>query len=188
MTEIDMQEFVNTFRTDIRRYWRQNVKKYFSRREKQYMLPPKVNHRFMFAQQVDSATPRLQNALVVNWTPASNHITVTTAPIMVKSVTIGNRVPRGTWTMDDKREQGKMTSRAYDLITLLGTRQRSDYSSGRWVAKIIDARVKPGMRKSSDPRIWQDWFNRFTGQVDKKLELFADGLADKTASYIVEEF
>jgi hypothetical protein len=90
--------------------------------------------------------------------------------------------------MDDKREQGKMTSRAYDLITLLGTRQRSDYSSGRWVAKIIDARVKPGMRKSSDPRIWQDWFNRFTGQVDKKLELFADGLADKTASYIVEEF
>lgn len=185
--DIDMKAFVDEFRTDIRRYWKQNVKRYFSKREIEYGLQPKLNHRFMFAQTVESGQPRLKNALVVNWTPASNHVTVYVAPIMVRSVTIGKRVPRGTETMTGDVVRGRHTPRAFDVITLLGTRHRP--SPGTWIA-TIDRRVKRGERQSSDPRIWQNWFNRFIGQVDRKLEKFADKVADETADKIlpVEEF
>lgn len=187
MTEdIDMREFVDTFRTEIRRYWKMNVKKYFSKRERQYGLDPKINHRFVFARSADGPEPRLKNALIVNWTPDSNHITVNVAPIMVKSVTIGRRVPKGTKTMTGESANG---SKAYDLITLLGSKQRP--SKGKWIAKI-DARVfnTKKMRQSSDPRIWQNWFDRFTDQLDERLEEFADKLADKMADKLVpvEEF
>jgi hypothetical protein len=59
---------IAVFRNNVRRYWKANVKKYFSKREAEYGLQPKLNHRFMISQYNEGREPRIQNALVVNWT------------------------------------------------------------------------------------------------------------------------
>jgi len=178
---VDMKDFVEEFRTDIRRYWRSNVKKYFNKRQEEYGLPPKLNHRFMFAKTEDSS-PVLRNALVVNWTPMTNHITVSTAPIMVKTVSFGKRVNARKYKYATG-ERVAAGTKMYDLIELLGYKHKD--KSGRYVVSI-DARVKPGTRKSPDPQIWANWFSEFTAFVDFKLNEYADRIANKVADELVE--
>lgn len=177
------QKEIRKFNDRLVRYWRANVKKYFNKRESKYNLPPKINHRFLFSPYSGKKEPRLQNAIEVNWHPASNHIRVKIVPIMVRSVTIGNYVQKGAKTADGSFVVKKQNShRAYDLIRLLSERQRPT-SPGAWVA-TIDRRVSDGTRRAHDPTVWNNWFSSFTNQIDVELEKLATAIE----KHVVEEF
>lgn len=173
------QAAIKDFNRNIRYYWKQNIKKYFNKRENQYRLDPKVNHRFMISPYTDSREPRLRNAIVINWTPATNHVTVKVAPIMVKSVRRGHPIKPGTRTMTgDVAQKGQ---KAYDLIEILrkGTR-----SSRKKYIVSLDARINRGTRGPQKNDQWKRWFDgALMGKIDKEL----NRLADKLEDIVVEE-
>jgi len=177
------QQEIRKFNDRLVRYWRSNVKKYFNKRESEYGLAPKLNHRFLFSPYSGRKSPRLQNAIEVNWHPESNHIRVNVVPIMVRSVTIGKYVQKGATTADGSFVvKKKDNTRAYDLIRLLGENQRPT-SPGAWIASI-DRRVTGGERRAHNPAVWSKWFSSFTTQIDQELEK----LATSIEKHVVEEF
>lgn len=177
---------IAAFRTNVRRYWKANVKKYFSKREAEYGLPPKLNHRFMISPYNEGREPRIQNALVVNWTPDSGHITIDVAPIMVKATGEGSvykpeRISHPTRTSERSYRAGQ---RAFDLISILS--RGTDRSPGRYIASI-DRRMPSGFRRATGHEKWDEWMSSFITKVDLELERLADKIEGKVANQLVEE-
>lgn len=175
------------FRSNVRKYWRDNVKTYFSKTEQNYNLDPKMNHRFLIAPFGGKNEPRLKNALVVNWTPYTGHITVKVAPIMVKATGAGSpqrpkRIGKPVRTMTRTYRSGQ---HAYDLIDILSKGTRD--SPGRYVV-AIDARVSNGIRKGTTGEQWVQWFSSFMLNVEEELGRLADKLEKKIENSLIEEF
>lgn len=178
------QAAIKEFNRNIRYYWKQNIKKYFTKRENQYGLDPKVNHRFMISPYTDSREPRLRNAIIINWTPATNHVTVKVAPIMVK----GRPGKPGTRTKSRIRTRtrirtmtGEVAQKAYDLIEILrkGTR-----SSRKKYIVSLDARINRGTRGPQKNDQWKRWFDgALMVKIDRELNILTDKLED----VVVEE-
>jgi hypothetical protein len=157
---------IDRFIDSNRKYWRRNVKKYFSKRENVYNLPVKMDHRISIAKRGEA---RLSNALEVKWNPSNNHVTMKIAPIMVKSVNAGSG--------------GQV-----NLIDILA--KGTGVSAGKWVKyavymnhTYIDKRIKYngqliGTRGPQSNQPWIAWMGDFTSHMNERLEELNERLAN----------
>lgn len=179
---------ITNFKNNVRKYWKSNVKKHFSKRENNYGgLQPKLNHRFLITPFGANRSPRLQNALVIRWTPESNHINVNVASIMVKAIgseghesgiyninkdtRYGPNQPK----RENYQQRASHGTKAYDLIDLLSKGTRT--SKGRYRVRY-DCRVASGERKGTSGAAWDNWFTEFLSFVDGELERLADKIEE----------
>lgn len=186
------KQLINELNDKLRVYWMRNVKQYFNLRETKWGLDPKTNHRYVIAPYSMSGKgaglgePRLRNAIMLNWVPSSNMVTVRVAPIMVKSQSNFQTVKVGTRTMTEgwKNRARKGANRAYDLIDLLsiGTHETPGayvrYRYNGYYKYDVDMRVNRGVRHATTGDTWNRWMNRFIAYMDSCLQDTANKLAD----------
>jgi len=197
---------VAEFRTVVRRYWKSNVKKYFSKREQNYIKPdgsrlePKTNHRFLFAPFTDSNEPRLKNALSINWTPETGHIMVNVVPIMAKAVNTprATKIPidtrYGKNKPENKNYQSTVTTGGVMGVDIIELLKEGTSPSEKKYSVSIDARRPKGKRAGTSNTAWERWFSEFLVAVDNEIERLADKMEKKVSSIIsgkltsIEEF
>jgi hypothetical protein len=165
----DAERAIEQFQQNLRRFWKSKVKKHFSLRESMYGLDVKMNHRIAIVGKTLGTSPRLQNALTVNWLPQTGHITIRPATIYVKSLKMG-----GKMNLIEILTRGTGSSpKAYRVYIKKG---------GEYV--LFDKRISKGTRGPQSNQQWINWMNEFIPYVDAQLE----HLADRLEVAVAEEF
>lgn len=159
MNEPKYKDAVDEFNKSVRSYWQRNVGAYFNLRTTYWGLNRKLDHRISIASGAQNKT--LRNALMIHWVPETGHLTIRPGAIMVKG-------RAKNWNLID--------------ILVYGTRK-----TPMAYRVEIDARVQHGSRGAQDNDQWRRWMERFVPYVDRKLNEFADKIAEAVGDSLEEE-